>query len=137
MNMMVAREVPTAMCMRMAGSTPCTARAVSSTGTMMMPPPTPSSPASTPATAPVASMVNIRGIRPSMEILRKAWPAEYTAPCPAGHPNTLLPAGNYSTCSRSNCGIMESSTGAIWIRRRIQNLLVHAVMTANHVNPKL
>ena len=55
-GMMVASEVATAMCMRIAGSMPANPSAASSTGTMTMPPPMPNRPASTPATQPVRSI---------------------------------------------------------------------------------
>ncbi|MNN45099.1 hypothetical protein D3C81_1594180 [compost metagenome] len=51
-KMMVASEVPTARWVNTEGSKPCKVKLNTSTGTMMMPPPTPNSPASTPAHAP-------------------------------------------------------------------------------------
>ncbi|MCY1184832.1 hypothetical protein D9M73_255560 [compost metagenome] len=51
-KMMVAREVPTARWVRMPGSNPWAVKLNTSTGTMIRPPPTPNSPASTPAQAP-------------------------------------------------------------------------------------
>src|SRR3546814_16497530 len=53
--MMVASEVPTATFMRTASSMPMVVNRCHSTGTMTMPPPTPSRPAVMPATAPAAS----------------------------------------------------------------------------------
>ncbi|MNW19345.1 hypothetical protein D3C71_2192920 [compost metagenome] len=50
--MMVASEVPTARWVSTPGSTPWAVKLNTSTGTMMIPPPTPNSPASTPAAAP-------------------------------------------------------------------------------------
>jgi len=58
--MIVARDVATAMCIRTEASTPTMARAASSAGTMTMPPPMPSKPARTPATAPVRIMATIK-----------------------------------------------------------------------------
>ena len=49
---MVASEVPTARWVSTAGSMPWAVKLSTRTGTMMMPPPTPNSPASTPAAAP-------------------------------------------------------------------------------------
>ena len=53
-NMMLASEVPSAMCMSTPLSMPCRVKQNSSMGTMTMPPPTPKSPASTPAIRPTA-----------------------------------------------------------------------------------
>ena len=50
--MMLASEVPRAICWTYSGGTPCPGKIATSMGTMTMPPPTPSSPARTPATAP-------------------------------------------------------------------------------------
>ena len=74
-GMMVASDVATAMCMRIAGSTPTNPSAVSSTGTITMPPPIPNNPASTPATAPVASIATPRMSHCSM-ISRSVAPRE-------------------------------------------------------------
>ncbi|MNC35959.1 hypothetical protein D3C75_844590 [compost metagenome] len=49
---MVASDVPTARWVSTEASKPCKVKLNTSTGTMMMPPPTPNSPASTPAQAP-------------------------------------------------------------------------------------
>ncbi|MNE79423.1 hypothetical protein D3C80_1759050 [compost metagenome] len=49
---MVASEVPTAICVSTSGEKPWAVKLYTSTGTMIMPPPTPNSPASTPAQAP-------------------------------------------------------------------------------------
>ena len=49
---MVASEVPTARWVRISAGMPCAAKLKTSTGTMINPPPTPNSPASTPAQAP-------------------------------------------------------------------------------------
>ena len=54
-GMIVASDVPTAMCMRTDGSMSSSENRWYSTGTMTMPPPTPNSPARMPATTPVAS----------------------------------------------------------------------------------
>ena len=51
-NTMLPIEVPRAMSMMRSCGTPCHLNAKTSIGTMTMPPPTPSSPARTPATAP-------------------------------------------------------------------------------------
>ncbi len=50
----VASEVPTARCIVISGEMPCSPKANTSTGTIMIPPPTPNSPAIVPATAPSA-----------------------------------------------------------------------------------
>ncbi|MNV32775.1 hypothetical protein D3C71_1241210 [compost metagenome] len=52
--MIVASEVPTARWVRIDASKPCKVKLNTSTGTMMIPPPTPNSPANTPAQAPSA-----------------------------------------------------------------------------------
>lgn len=49
---MVASEVPTARWVSTEGSKPCRVKLNTRTGTMMIPPPTPNRPASTPAQAP-------------------------------------------------------------------------------------
>lgn len=49
---MVAREVPTAIWVRTSPPKPCAVKLKTSAGTMIRPPPTPNSPASTPAQAP-------------------------------------------------------------------------------------
>ncbi|MNZ86359.1 hypothetical protein D3C78_1051780 [compost metagenome] len=49
---MVASEVPTAICVSTSGEKPWAVKLYTSTGTMIRPPPTPNSPASTPAQAP-------------------------------------------------------------------------------------
>ena len=59
-GMMVANEVPTATCMRTDSSMPSSVNRWYSTGTMTMPPPTPSRPARMPATTPVASSAAAR-----------------------------------------------------------------------------
>jgi hypothetical protein len=51
-GMMAASEVATATCMRYSSGTPAKRRAYSSTGTVTMPPPTPSMPATKPASTP-------------------------------------------------------------------------------------
>ena len=51
-KMIVARDVPTARWVSTCGSKPCKVKLNTSTGTIMIPPPTPNSPASTPAQAP-------------------------------------------------------------------------------------
>ncbi|MNC52891.1 hypothetical protein D3C75_1022620 [compost metagenome] len=51
-NTMVASEVPTARCVSTDASKPCKVKLNTSTGTIMMPPPTPNNPASTPAQPP-------------------------------------------------------------------------------------
>ncbi|MNR15483.1 hypothetical protein D3C85_1320200 [compost metagenome] len=56
-GMIVASEVATATCIRTEESTPIHVSTRSSTGTMTMPPPTPSSPARRPPTAPVSSII--------------------------------------------------------------------------------
>jgi len=53
--MMVAKDVPTATCMRTASSRPMVVNRWNSTGTMTMPPPTPSNPAARPPAAPAAN----------------------------------------------------------------------------------
>ncbi|MNT94288.1 hypothetical protein D3C72_2359360 [compost metagenome] len=58
-GMIVASEVATATCIRTEGSTPIDVSTRSSTGTMTMPPPTPSMPAITPPTAPVSSIIAV------------------------------------------------------------------------------
>ncbi|MNI95644.1 hypothetical protein D3C73_1539470 [compost metagenome] len=50
--MIVASEVPTARWVSTAASKPCKVKLNTSTGTIMIPPPTPNSPANTPAQAP-------------------------------------------------------------------------------------
>ncbi len=64
--MMVASDVATATCMRIAASRPRKPSAASSTGTITMPPPIPKRPASTPATAPVSSMTTTSSSQYSM-----------------------------------------------------------------------
>lgn len=59
--MMVARDVATATFMRIEGSTPKLPSTVSSTGTMTMLAPTPSRPATKPATTPVRPMATTQG----------------------------------------------------------------------------
>lgn len=54
-GMIVASDVPTAKCMRMAGSTSKKEKMWKRTGTMTIPPPTPSRPAINPAITPVKS----------------------------------------------------------------------------------
>ena len=49
---MPAIEVPNAMCTSLSAGKPCAANSEASTGTMMPPPPTPSSPAKNPTNAP-------------------------------------------------------------------------------------
>ena len=51
-KMMVASEVPTARWVSTSGAKPWAVKLNTSTGTMINPPPTPNSPASTPAAAP-------------------------------------------------------------------------------------
>ncbi|MNG38156.1 hypothetical protein D3C84_1257400 [compost metagenome] len=53
-KIIVARDVPTARWVRIDVSKPCRVKLNTNTGTMMIPPPTPNSPASTPAQAPSA-----------------------------------------------------------------------------------
>ena len=53
-GMMVAKEVPTAKCMRTLGSIPSRPKISNNTGTITMPPPTPSKPDMMPPTAPAA-----------------------------------------------------------------------------------
>ena len=50
--MMAASDVATATCMRYSSGTPAKRSEYSSTGTVTMPPPTPSSPAAKPASSP-------------------------------------------------------------------------------------
>ena len=56
-GMIVASEVATVTCIRMSESIPSAERTRSSTGTITMPPPTPSMPAITPPAAPVTSII--------------------------------------------------------------------------------
>ena len=58
---MVASEVATAICIVIAGSTPFRFKTVNSIGTTMIPPPTPSRPASSPANAPASSRLSRSG----------------------------------------------------------------------------
>ena len=57
---MLAREVPSTRCMRMDSSTPRNANNCRRNGTMTMPPPTPSMPATNPVNAPVTSNATAR-----------------------------------------------------------------------------
>ena len=50
---MLAIEVPSARCIMLPAGSPCRAKEMTSSGTMTSPPPTPSKPASRPATAPM------------------------------------------------------------------------------------
>jgi hypothetical protein len=59
--MMAASEVATAMCMRHSSGTPAKRSEYSSTGTVTMPPPTPSSPAAKPATTPDIARMAMSG----------------------------------------------------------------------------
>ena len=65
-GMMAASEVATAMCMRHSSGTPANRRKYSSTGTVTMPPPTPSSPATNPATTPETARMATSGSRSSI-----------------------------------------------------------------------
>ena len=51
-------EVPMATCMTTAGGTPSVGISTARIGTMVKPPPTPNSPAMTPATTPVAAKIS-------------------------------------------------------------------------------
>ena len=57
---MVASEVPTASFIWTASGMPKSGKTLNSTGTMTMPPPTPSSPARVPETRPVAAIASAR-----------------------------------------------------------------------------
>ena len=57
---MVASEVPTASFIWIASGMPKSGKTLNSTGTMTMPPPTPSSPARVPEMVPVAAIASAR-----------------------------------------------------------------------------
>ena len=59
--MMAASEVATATCMRYSSGTPAKRNEYSSTGTVTMPPPTPSRPATKPASTPETARMAISG----------------------------------------------------------------------------
>src|SRR5262245_56276982 len=60
-GMMAASDVATATCMRYSSGTPTKRSEYSSTGTVTMPPPTPSIPAAKPATTPDSARIAISG----------------------------------------------------------------------------
>src|SRR5262245_51845190 len=60
-GMMAASDVATATCMRYSSGTPAKRSEYSSTGTVTMPPPTPSIPAAKPATTPESARMAISG----------------------------------------------------------------------------
>src|SRR5689334_15543135 len=64
-GMMAASDVATATCMRYSSGTPAKRNEYSSTGTVTMPPPTPSMPAAKPAKTPEAASTRISGSSPS------------------------------------------------------------------------